>query len=162
MSPRRYAEDTSVPVSRSRGQIDDLLRQWGVDAIQWSEDYQDDRVTLRFVWQHRELRYSTRLSVQLPKRAELAKEAIDGRTGQPSERKLRVLLEARGRQEHRLLLLWLKAALNAVDAGIVSAEALFLPFLEGKDGRTFAEVASEHLPDLLCGSAEKLLPKGRT
>jgi hypothetical protein len=155
---RRYAQDTAVPIARSRGQIDDLLRDWGVTGIQWSDDYQQDKVTLRFVWEHVNLRYLARFEVKLPGRAELAEDAIDGRTGRTSESKLQALMQARGRQEHRLLLLWLKAAMNAVEAGIVSAEDLFLPFLEGVDGRTFAEAAREHLPDLLRGSAERLLP----
>lgn len=34
---RRYAEDTSVSVGRSRGDIDDLLRAWGCTALQWGE-----------------------------------------------------------------------------------------------------------------------------
>jgi hypothetical protein len=158
---RRYAQDTAVPIARSRGQIDELLRDWGVNGIQWSDDYQQDRVTLRFIWEHGGLRYMARFEVKLPGREELAADAVDGRSGRLSENKLRALLADRGRSEHRLLLLWLKAALNAVDAGIVSAEALFLPFLEGADGRTFAEAAAPHLPDLLRGSAERLLPEAK-
>lgn len=159
---RRFAQETAVPISRSRGQIDDLLRDWGVTGIQWSDDYQHDRVTLRFIWEHDGLRYLARFTVGLPSRAELSKDAIDGRSFKLNERKLDDLMRSRGRQEHRVLLLWLKAALNAVDAGIVSAEALFLPFLEGKDGRTVAEVASPRLADLLKGSAERLLPEARS
>lgn len=58
---------------------------------------------------------------------------------------------------HRVLLLWLKGALNAVQAGIVSPEAIFLPFLEGADGVTVAEAALPRLPALLSNAAEKLL-----
>lgn len=155
---RKYAEDTAVPASKSRGEIDQLLRAWGATGIQWSDDFQTDRVTLRFIWPRGEQRFVARFGLQLPGRAQLEPEALDGRTGRVSEKKLAALLEGRGRREHRTLLLWLKAALNAVDMGLVSAEALFLPFLEGNDGRTFAEAAVPQLGRLLTGAAERLLP----
>lgn len=58
-----------------------------------------------------------------------------------------------------MLLNWLKAALNAVDAGLVEVEAIFLPWLVGTDGRTLREVAIPRLPALLKGSAVGLLPE---
>jgi len=158
---RRFAEDTSVPVAKSRGEIDRLLREWGAKGIQWSDDFEHDTSTLRFVWTFDGADYLARFTVHLPGRAELQEHAIDGRTGRVSERKLEQLLNARGKREHRLLLLWLKAALNAVEAGLVTAETLFLPFLEGRDGQTVAEVAVPRLAQLSTGSAMKLLGAGR-
>lgn len=156
---RRYAEDTQVPISRSRAEIDRMLRDWGADAIQWSDDFKHDKVLLRFLWTWEERQYVARFSIALPSRAELSCQAIDRRTRRVSENKLDALMQARGRTEHRILALWLKAAFNAVNAGIVTAEALFLAFFEGRDGQTVAEVALPRLPDLLSGSAVKLLPE---
>jgi hypothetical protein len=68
------------------------------------------------------------------------------------------LLAARGKREHRLLLIMLKGLLNAVDAGVISDIDAFLPYLEGNDGRTVGEVATENLPKLATGSASRLLP----
>lgn len=158
---RRYAEDTTVPVSKSRGELDALLRGWGAQGIQWTDDFEHDRVMLRFVWPRGEQRFMARFVVRLPTREQLAVDAVDGRSGRTSESKLRALMDARGKREHRLLVLWLKAALNAVDAGLVDAETLFLPFLEGKDGQTFAEAALPRLADLTTGSAARLLPPPR-
>jgi hypothetical protein len=161
VSYSRFAEDTSVPVAKSRGEIDRLLREWGAKGIQWSDDFEHDTSVLRFVWRFEDLDYLARFTVRLPGRAELEEHAIDGRTGRVSERKLEALLDARGKREHRLLLLWLKAALNAVEAGLVTAETLFLPFLEGRDGQTVGEIAVPRLTELTSGSAIKLLGPAR-
>jgi hypothetical protein len=158
---RRYAENTQVPISRSRAEIDDILRNWGADAIQWSDDFKHNQVLLRFLWTWEERQYVARFTIALPTAEELGKDAIDNRSGRVSPGKLQVLMAGRGKQEHRILALWLKAAFNAVDAGIVSAEALFLAFFEGHDGQTVAEVALPRLPDLLAGSAMRLLPAAR-
>jgi hypothetical protein len=157
MRRRRYAQETTVQVGRSRGEIDNLLRQWGAKGIQWSDDFEHDRVILRFVWNYEGTDYMARFVIELPGKEDLKDEAIDGRTGAVSDLKMEKLLAARGKQEHRLLLLWLKAALNAVDAGMVSAETLFLPFLEGQTGETVAEIAIPNLKKLASGSAMKLL-----
>lgn len=158
---RRYAEDTSVPISRSRAEVDRLLREWGAEAVQWSDEYAHDCVNLRFVWPKGEARYIARFRLRLPTRVDLEPQARDGRTGRTSEGKLRRLLEDRGKREHRALLLWLKGALNAVDLGLVEAEAIFLPFMGGKDGRTVGEVFVPRMGVLMEGSADRLLPASR-
>jgi hypothetical protein len=162
MGLRRYAEDTSVPVSRSRDEIDRLLHQWGCSQLQWGTDFAGGRVQLRFLWHHGGASYLARFDLQLPNRAKLEKDprCQDGRSGGLNERKLAAVLEAAGRQEHRVLLLYLKAAFNAVEAGLTTAETLFLPFLEDRDGRTVAEVALPHLARLHDGSAVRLLTDG--
>lgn len=158
---RRYADGTAVPVARSRGEIDKLLREWGADGIQWSDDFKRDLVQLRFLWTSGERQYLARFAVQLPTAEELEPQARDGRNGRVSKPRLDKLMADRGKQEHRLLLLWLKAALNAVAAGIVSAETIFLPFFEDADGSTVAEVALPKLAGLLTGGAARLLGAGR-
>ena len=158
---RRFAEDTSVPVGRSRAEIDRLLQDWGCGQLQWSDDYKSGRVRLRFLWEHNGKGYLARFDVKLPARTDLEKHAIDGRTGKVSENKLQALMDARGKAEHRTLLLWLKACLNAVESGIVTAEMIFLPFLEGKDGQTVGEIAIPKLADLAGGSASRLLGEGK-
>ena len=155
---RRFAEDTQVPIARSRAEIDVLLRRWGADGIQWTDDFARDLVSLRFVWPRRDQRFMARFDIRLPSREDLEPEAIDRRTRRISPTKLADLMERRGRREHRVLALWLKAALNAVECGIVEAEALFLPFLQDHNGKTFAEIALPRLGKMLTGSAVALLP----
>lgn len=151
--PRRYAEDTTVPVAKSRAEIDKLLRDWGADSVQWSDNYGSDEVTLRFAWKG----FITRFNVKLEAQQSVAGRALNERTGEVSPVKLEKLMDARGKHEHRLLLLWIKAALNACEAEIVAPEAIFLPFLEGKDGQTVAETAIPKLAMLVTSTATKLL-----
>jgi hypothetical protein len=159
MKRRRYAEETRVPISRSRAEIDRLLREWGADAIQWSDDFRHDRVMLRFLWTWEEQQYVARFTLSLPTAKDLEVKAINMTTRRVSESKMSALMQGRGKVEHRILALWLKAAFNGVAAGIVTAEALFLAFFEGHDGQTMGEVAIPRLPVLLHGSAMKLLPE---
>lgn len=160
---RRFAEDTRVPVAKSRGEIDELLRGWGAEGVQWTDEWSAGRVTLRFVWPKEERRYSARLSLLLPgdKEIRARPEMVNKQTGAFRDAAYRDAIAARGKREHRLLLLWLKAAFNAVDAGLVAAEVIFLPFLEGKDGQTVAERALPRMAQLLLGSADTLLLPGR-
>ncbi len=136
--PRRYASTTKVPIAQSRGEIDKLLRKWGCDAIQWTDEFSEDRSTLRFSWAHDETKYLARFTIHIEPVDE--DEVINFKTGGIAEGKLAKAQAARGKVEHRIMLLWLKAALNAVEAGIIDAETLFLPFLEDKTGQTVAEV----------------------
>lgn len=153
----RFAEGTSVSMGKSRGEIDDLLRAWGCNGVSWLDDYEAGVVQLQFRWKRDDLVYLARFSLRLPSEAALRERAIDGRTKRFSQTKLDALRKANGQQEHRVLLLWLKAAFNAVDAGIVDAATIFLPFLVGADGQTVADVAVPKLAKLLRGSAMQLL-----
>ena len=40
---------TKVPIERSKAQISDLLRAYGAEAIQWTDNFQTGEVQLRFV-----------------------------------------------------------------------------------------------------------------
>lgn len=142
---RRYAQDTKVPISRSRAEIDKLLRRWKVEGIQWTDEFSLDRVVLRFAFPHEGKRFGAKFVVRLPSAQDLRPEAIHGSTGRLIPEKLQKLLDARGKQEHRLLLLWLTAAFNAVAGGLVPVEQLFLPFLEDSKGRTLGEILGPKL-----------------
>lgn len=155
MARRRYAQKTMVAVVQSRGEIDKLLRQWGCDMIQWTDEFDEDRVTLRFVWNHDDRKYMARFSLGIEP---IDMETVQNyKTGGVAEGKLAKAQANRGKQEHRLLLLWLKAALNAVDANLIDAATLFLPFLEDSEGRTVAEVALPRLAQLPGGTVKGLL-----
>jgi len=158
---RTFAQDTSVSVGRSRGEIDDLLRAWGCTGVMWADEYDIGRMSLQFRWPHDGVTYMARFTVTLESREKIKKE-VDAMRGswkaELTQKRIDERLAARGRQEMRILLLWLKAALNAVEAGIVKAEEIFLPFLVGADGRTVAEIAIPRMRDLLTNDAGRLLP----
>ena len=161
---RRYAETTKVAISKSRDEIGALLREWGAELVSWADDFKGDQVVLRFVWTMKgeeDRRFHARLSISIPTHAEIcARSDMRGARGF-SETRFRAACEANGKSEHRLLLLWLKASFNAVAAGLVSPEALFLPFLEGKDGTTVAERAVPNLGRLLMMPTDRLLGAGQ-
>ena len=164
---RRYAEDTTVPIAKSRQEINELLRTWGGAGVSWGESFESGDVELKFGWRRGGVNgvggmmFKARLCVKLEPMEKLREAAKDQRRYDHPicEGKLAKLIESRGRREHRLLLLWLKAAFNAVDAGLVSAEEVFLPFLEGPDGRTVGEMAIPQLERLFSESADHLLPE---
>jgi len=159
---RRYAQDTTVSVGRSRAEVDDLLRAWGCERIGWADDYRVGRVELHFQWLRDDQTYLARFVLQLPDETQLRAVARDGRNGAFSPAKFERLRQGAGRHEHRVLLLWLKAALNAVEAGIIDPAVIFLPFLVGRDGRTFGDVAIARLPEILIHDASRLLPEARS
>ena len=47
------------------------------------------------------------------------------------------------RRQWRVMLLWVKAQLEAIDNGLLEPYAVFMPFLQLKDGRTVNEHAAE-------------------
>lgn len=160
MASRRYADNTTVSIGRSRGEIDDLLRAWGCDGLRWTDQWIKGITTIEFMWKHDGANYLARLSVTLESEDDVRKRSCHATHGTFLESTFKRNMEARGRSEMRTLHLWLKAAFHAVDAGIVSAEALFLPFLVGADGQTVAEVALPRLSKLLGGGAGLLLGDG--
>lgn len=158
----RYASTTSVGVAKSRGEIDALLRQWGCDGIRWTDQHKIGLVQVEFTWEHDDTPYLARFSIQLPDDAELRKRSQHASQHYFLESKYQKLCADNGKVEHRILLLFLKAAFNAVEEGIIDAQTLFLPYLVGADGRTVAEVALPRLSKMLEGGAASLLqlPEG--
>lgn len=59
-----------------------------------------------------------------------------------------VQIEAEKRRQWRVLILWLKGQLEAIDNELISPYRGFMPFLLLKDGRTMGEAAEEE-PALL-------------
>ena len=126
----RYASKTKVPVTRSRGEIDALLRDWGADSIRWTDHYNDEHFVLEFLWHHEGASYLARIDTKA---------------------------EGGAQVEHRILLLWLKGCFNAICEGLIRAEEVFLPFLVGQDGLTVAQVALPRLRTMLTAGAREML-----
>lgn len=153
---RKYAQGTSVPVAKTKGEIDKMLREWGCDRIVWEDDFRAGVVTLRFVWTFLDRPFAARLQVNLPTEADVreSRAARDGRSGKVNETKVARIMDRAGREEMRLLLLWLKAAFNATEAGILDPRVVFLPFFENDRGETVADLV---IPKLSAGQFTRLL-----
>lgn len=155
----KFAEGTTVPVAKSREEIQRVLQNWGAAQVTWGDDYERGAVLLRFVWLQKATahRFQARFIVRLQPVLALRKLAGETSWARPNEVRLQKLMEARGKQEHRVLLLWLKAAFNAIELGLITAEELFLPFMESADGRTVSEMALPGIANLLAPGGGRLL-----
>lgn len=136
---RKAYDGTSVSIARSREEIDVLLRKWGVSGILWEDDFDHGVATLRFRWDHEGTQYVARYQITLDSEEDLRELAVDGRSGNPSEKKFERLKADRGKREHRVLSAFLKNVFEAVDQGIIDAQAIFLPWLEDSEGYTVYE-----------------------
>ena len=136
---KRAYEGTSITIGRSREEIDTLLRNWGVSGIQWEDDFNRGVVNLRFRWENDGTRYVARYQITLDDDEKLREAAIDGRSGKPSEKKFDRMKVERGKREHRVLAAFLKNVFEAVEQGIIDAEAVFLPWIEDSEGVTVYE-----------------------
>lgn len=129
MTTRAFASDTSVPVERTQQEIIALLREWECGSIQWAEDFEKHIVVLEFTWRApSKAIYRMHFEMHLPSK--------DPRTDRPLNEDKR---KQGARSMHRLLLLKLKADLNAVRAGLAKAEEIFLPWMVDTNGKTIAE-----------------------
>jgi hypothetical protein len=156
---RRYASDTSVSVSKSRGEIENVLRVWGAKQMQWSDDFDGGRAMLRFIWEREGVTYTARFTIGVPTKEDIREESLDGRTGRFSQSKYDKAMSRRGMVEHRELALLLKAIFVAVDCGLISAEQVFLPFLEDQYGVTVSDRVLPGLAQMLKkGGTKNLLP----
>ena len=162
---RRYAQDTEVAIERSRDQITKLLREWNTEGIGWLDDFAHDRVLLQFViprlvpGKTEAVAYKAQFAIQLEPDADIRKAATGARGF--SDVRYQDLLNRRGRRQHRVLFIWIKAALEAVTEGVVPFEAIFLPFFVREDGTTVADAALPHLAKMLGAPINRMLTDGR-
>lgn len=133
-SPRLFASDTSVPVDRTRAEINKLLTEWKCASIGWTDHIAESTVSVEFTWLREDAMYRVRFTIAIPK------------TKPPRDRWSRPSLLSENekaqawRSAHRLLLLKLKADLNAAQSGLAKAEEIFLPWMVDRNGRTIAEI----------------------
>lgn len=153
-------ENTTVAVSRSREQIDEILRNWGVTGIQWEDDYKNGFATLRFRWvrdAEDEAELVARFRVDLDSEDDLRELAVDKRSNKFSDKKYDRIKAERGKREHRVMLNLLKNMFEAIDEGIMPAEALLLPWIEDSEGKTVYDKIAPRLHQLATTPLHKAL-----
>ncbi len=158
---KKAYESTSVTIARTREQIDTLLRKWGVKGVQWEDNFDDGVSTLRFRWENDAgYEFRARYKLELESDDQVREKAIDLRNKMFSENKYDRLLRERGKAEHRLLLNFLKNVFEAVDSGVIVAEAVFLPWIEDAEGVTLYERIKPAMSQLGTKSLSKALAAG--
>ena len=126
-----YAERTDVPVSKSKEQIERLLRQHGCDAFMVGFDDREQRAAISFRMHARLLRFEIR--VPTPDELEWAGERR--RTVGQRQR----AREQAERQRWRALWLVIRAKLESVESGVESFEEAFLPHIVLPDNSTVGQ-----------------------
>jgi hypothetical protein len=135
---RRHAAETKVPVAQSRTEIDRMLRAWECDGVRWTDDYKGGRVVLEFVWEREGLAFMARFVIRMP---------IEGKPDQE------------WRRLHRVLRIYLLGQFNAIEAGLVTVDEVFLPFIVGPNDRTVSQQLVPRIHELIGKGAATLLPE---
>lgn len=117
--PGEYAKNTTVPVYRSKGEIEKTLRRYDADSCVIGESISKGMGYVAF----EQNGVSFRIDIDLP--------VHDAR------RQTKRQWEQSIRQRWRALLLFVKANLEVTSAGIMTAQQAFMPYVlvAGEDGR---------------------------
>lgn len=129
-----FANDTTVPVERSKAEIERLLGRYG--AARFMSGWDGDTAVIGFVLGNRTIRFTLPLPAKTEKQFHRTPTGRQRRNPADAER----AWEQACRSRWRALLLVIKAKLEAVQVGISTVEDEFLAWtvLPG-DGRTVGE-----------------------
>jgi hypothetical protein len=150
-----YAQGTSVPIDRSRAEIEQALRRRGATAFGYSTEGNHSQIMFKM------MNRTIRLTVQRPSRDDKMIR-YDGHGRKLSNDQADVRADREHRRRWRALVLILKAKLEAIHSGVLSIEEEFMPYMLLGDGRTVAEWAAEGLTTALDeGRMPRLLEAGQ-
>lgn len=142
----KYAENTSVPVAKSRAEIEATLAKYGATAFRYG--WNQARAMIEFAAHDRMIRFSLPLPDAM---SEEFTHKLNRRTNPPkreprSDGERTKAYEQACRQKWRALALAIKAKLEAVDAGISLFEQEFLAnIVDPATNKTVYEVIGEQL-----------------
>ena len=126
----RYANGTSVPIDRSKAEIERTLTRYGAEKFAYMSE--QDRAQIAFQFKGRAIR----MKLDLPRPNDFAK-TEKGRPRPPAAQVSEC--DKAIRQKWRALLLVIKAKLEAIEAGVSTFETEWLPWVVLPNGRTVAE-----------------------
>jgi hypothetical protein len=132
-APHRYAEGTSVPVSRSQGEIAGILAEHGVQRQGWMSGPEGDELNF-------ELRgHLFRFTILRPT-ASLMRQRDGGDYSYPDNIDWQRKAEQEWRRRWRANVLLLKAKLEFIDSGDTTLERELLPYMLTAGGQTVGEL----------------------
>lgn len=130
-----FAEGTSVPVSRTRAEIEALAEKYG--ATMFASGWVEEKATISFAARGRLVRFT----LAMPTKAEAEKKTPRGRRGWvASTTKRQAWTDGETRRRWRCLLLSIKAKLEAVETGIATFDEEFLAYVVTARDMTIYEV----------------------
>ena len=146
-----YAANTTVPVERSRGEIERTLQRYGADSFMYG--WSQDAAVVQFIADGRQIKFV--LPLPDAKDPEFTHHARGKRTADAAQK----LWEQACRSRWRALALCIKAKLEAVDSGISTFEAEFLAHTVLPDGSTVGEFIQPQIAQAYAsGKMPSMLP----
>ena len=129
---------------KAREEVTKILRRLGCESIGFMDDFQSHEVLLAFSHRDRrvQLRASARGWAELYLREQPWKAGRRG-TRQNYEQKV---LQQGHIAVNSVLRDWVKGQVTAIETGVLTLEAVFLPFMLTADGRPLIDRAVELLP----------------
>ncbi len=151
----RYAKGTRVSTDRSKAEVERTIARYGGDDIVTGRSSRKAEAFVQFRYANLPLEIRIRLPNPLDDRF--------WRTPAGRRRRNKVqaatLWEKECRQQWRVLVLLIKANLEAVENGLLKAQEVFLPWLMGPRGKSLARELEEHVERWLeTGDMPKMLP----
>jgi hypothetical protein len=128
----RYAQQTQVPVDRSKSEIERLLQRYGANEI--ANGWRSDKAMIQFRMQERIIRFI----LPLPTIGEFTKTET-GRERRAGTGAVTSAWEQACRQRWRALALSIKAKLESAESGIEAFETAFMGQVVMPNGRTIEE-----------------------
>jgi len=132
----KYAKNTSVPISRSKAQIEETLLRYGIEEFGMGVSPRGDGILFK-----KEGRIY-KINVPNPNREDYATD---------------IKYEQARRQRWRILLLSIKAKLEEIEAGLISFDDQFLSYLALPNGSTVSDFM--RLPENANRLAQTKMPK---
>lgn len=146
-----YASKTSVPVAKSKAEIERVVRKAG--AVNFALGIFEDRTaSIAFEMKGRRIRFD----MKMPSRNDVMTKRLE------SDRVLENRVEQVTRAKWRALMLVIKAKLESIEQGIETVEEAFLAQIVLPNGSTFGAWAVPKLDDAYAGKKlPPLLGSGR-
>lgn len=135
-----YAQDTTVPIARTREAIEALLVRAGASEVVVGYEV-GRRAVIAFAMKQ----VRAQLHLPMPERKDFR---LDARGYSRADGTIEKFWQAEQRRRWRALYLVVKAKLEAVESGISSLEAEFLANVLLPDGRTLIEFVQPQLPGI--------------
>lgn len=151
---RRYASETSVPVERTKAEIETLLIRYG--AKQFHSGWDESRAMIGFKLKDLFIRFV----LPFPPRdaARFKYKEVRGEKRKMTEIQSSNAWEQEVRSRWRALLLTVKAKLEAVEIGITTMENEFLAFIVLANSETLGDwISSNAMRQIRGGEMPKLL-----
>lgn len=121
-------ETTEISCGKSQEKILQLLKYNGIEAVQFAENFNPPKMQVMFAYKiHKEgdrvVKYEVNIKSSDPSRRLPATKQI----------------EQNRRQAMRILYYYLKSAFEAVEAGLLKKDDIFMPFFMMSDGKLLKE-----------------------